>query len=459
MIAGSWPMTRPCSTSSMRTSFFDSASASLKTGMPVHIETMWAISSSPTSGRSPPSPEVHSCSSSFFLLVRPRSWSRRLAAFSNSWASIAASFSRRVVSISSSRSRRRRLRHRLDAHPRGCLVDQVDGLVRQEAIGDVAVGELGGGLERLVGDLDAVVLLVALAQALENLHGLLDGGLLDLDRLEASLQRRVPLEVLAVLVERGGADGLQLAAGERRLEDVGGVDRALGGACADQGVQLVDEQDDLAALGDLLHHLLEALLELAAVLGAGDQGGQVERDDLLVLEQLGNLAVGDPGGEALDDGGLAHAGLADQHGVVLGAAGEDLHDALDLVLAADHRVELALRGELGQVAAELVEQLRGLLALATARAGALTASAGAGEHPDDLIADLLGVGVEVEQDACGDALVLADQPEQDVLGADVVVAQREGLAQRQLQDLLGARRERDLAGGDLLAGADDADHL
>ena len=69
------------------------------------------------------------------------------------------------------------------------------------------------------------------------------------------------------------------------------------------------------------------------------------------------------------------------------------------------------------------------------------------------------VGVEVEQDARGDALVLANQAEQDVLGADVVVAQAQRLAQRQLENLLGARRERDLAGGDLLAGADDADDL
>ena len=35
--------------------------------------------------------------------------------------------------------------------------------------------------------------------------------------------------------------------------------------------------------------------------------------------------------EPLDDGGLAHAGLADQHRVVLGAAGQDLDDALDLL--------------------------------------------------------------------------------------------------------------------------------
>ena len=35
-------------------------------------------------------------------------------------------------------------RHRLDARARGGLVDQVDRLVGQEAVGDVAVGQLGG---------------------------------------------------------------------------------------------------------------------------------------------------------------------------------------------------------------------------------------------------------------------------------------------------------------------------
>src|SRR5204862_480217 len=129
--------------------------------------------------------------------------------------------------------------------------------------------------------------------------------------------------------------------------------------------------------------------------------------------------------------------------------------------------ELALGGELGQVAPELVEQLRGLLALALrasgararALAAALAAPARAGQHPDDLVADLLRVGVEVEQDARGDALVLANEAEQDVLSADVVVAEAQRLAQRELEDLLGSWGERDLAGGALLAGSDDPDNL
>ena len=97
-------------------------------------------------------------------------------------------------------------------------------------------------------------------------------------------------------------------------------------------------------LGDLLEHRLEPVLELAAVLGAGDQRADVERDHAPVAQRLGHVARHDALGEALDDGGLADAGLADQHGVVLGAPGEHLDHAPDLVVAADHRVELALLG-------------------------------------------------------------------------------------------------------------------
>ena len=138
------------------------------------------------------------------------------------------------------------------------------------------------------------MVLVALAQAAQDGDRLLDARLVHVDRLEAALQRGVLLDVLAVLVQRRGADRVQLPAGEHRLQQVGGVHRALGGARADHGVQLVDEQDDLA-LGvlDLLEHRLEALLELAAVLGAGDQRAQVQPDDPLLLEPLRDVATHD----------------------------------------------------------------------------------------------------------------------------------------------------------------------
>ena len=204
------------------------------------------------------------------------------------------------------------------ADARGGLVDQVDRLVRQVAVGDVADRQVRGGLDRLVRDRDLVVLLVALADAHQDVDGLLERRLLDHDRLEAALEGGVALDVLAVLVERRRADALELAAGERRLEDVGGVDRALGGAGADERVELVDEEDRVVGVAELLDDLLEPLLELAAVLGAGDERPDVEGQDALVEQRLGDVAGDDPVGQALRDGGLADAGLADQGRVVLG---------------------------------------------------------------------------------------------------------------------------------------------
>ena len=115
-----------------------------------------------------------------------------------------------------------------------------------EAVGDVAVGEHGRGDERGVADVDAVVRLVALLQPAQDRDRVRDGRLADEDRLEAPLERGVLLDVLAVLVERRRADRAQLAAREHRLEQVRRVDGALGRARADDRVQLVDEEDDLA---------------------------------------------------------------------------------------------------------------------------------------------------------------------------------------------------------------------
>ena len=134
-------------------------------------------------------------------------------------------------------------------------------------------------------------------------------------------------------------------AGLSRLEASIAPSRLAG---ADQGVHLVDEQDDPAlGGGDLVQHRLQPLLELAAVFRAGDQAPMSRASSFLSFRTLGHVAVDDAQGQALDDGGLADAGLADQHGIVLGAAGEHLDGAADLLVAADHRVQLAGRGRPG----------------------------------------------------------------------------------------------------------------
>ncbi len=242
---------------------------------------------------------------------------------------------------------------------------------------------------------------------------------------------------------RRRADAADLAARQRGLEDVRGVERPLGRPGPHQRVQLVDEHDDVRVVGELLHDRLEPLLELPAVLGAGDDEGDVEGEDPLVRQEVRHVAVDDLLGQALDDRGLAHAGLADEHGVVLGAAAEHLLHALDFVLAPDQRIELVLDGRLGEVAAELGEQRR----LLDARQRRLLV-----QQLHDVLADGVQPHPPLHQDGRGHRALLAQDAEQQVLGADVVVQQPVGLLGRELQHPLGFGAEGDFdRGGHLLA--------
>ena len=257
--------------------------------------------------------------------------------------------------------------------------------------------------------------------------------------------------MLAELVERGRADALQLAACQRRFDDVARVDRAFGGARADERVELVDEQDDLAArAADLIHDALHALFELAAILRAGHQAREIERDDAFVAQQLGHVAVDDALRQALGDRRLADAGLADERGIVLGAPREDLHDAFDLGVAADDRIELALAGELREIAAVRVERRR--LALAFGRGLRLRLGT---QQRGRLHAHFGRVDAKVGEHARRDAFAFADQAEQQVLRADVIVVELARLFESQFDDALGPRGEHHLLLHGLAAAPDD----
>ena len=65
------------------------------------------------------------------------------------------------------------------------------------------------------------------------------------------------------------------------------------------------------------------------------------------------------------------------------------------------------------------------------------------------------VRTELDEHLGGDTLTLADETEEDVFGADVVVTQLQRLTQRQFEHLFGARGEGDVATGGRTALADD----
>ena len=281
------------------------------------------------------------------------------------------------------------------------LVDEVDGLVRQIAVGNVPLTHGHRQTAHLRGDGHLVVGLIVGGDALNDLDALLDGGLLHNDGLEAALQGGVLLNVLAVLVEGSGANDLELAPGEGGFQNIGGIHAALGIAGAHNVVDLVDDQDDIAQLADLLNEALHAALKLAAELGARHQGSEVQKINLLVQQLVGHLTLGDFHGQTLGNGGLAHAGLADETGVILLTAVEDLDDALQLPVPADEFVQLALLGLLGQRDAVILQKfpLSGALPLGVGRgflaAGSLSGSGGVAVAAKELVEEGEGGGAAV----------------------------------------------------------------
>ena len=79
------------------------------------------------------------------------------------------------------------------------------------------------------------------------------------------------------------------------------------------------------------------------------------------MQALRHVAVDDAQRQALDDRGLADAGLADQHRIVLGAARQHLDGAADFLVAADDRIELAVARRLGEVARIFLQRVIGVL--------------------------------------------------------------------------------------------------
>ena len=204
--------------------------------------------------------------------------------------------------------------------------------------------------------------LVAFLQPAQDGYRVLDPWLVHDDGLEPALECRVLLHVLAVLVQGGCPDAVQLAARERGLEHVSGIHGSFRPARPHDRVELVDEEHDPSLLlGEIGEQRLHAFLELPAELGARDHRSHVEGEDPAALEPFGDLAVDDALGESLGDCGLSDSWLADENGVVLGPALEHLHRAPNLVVPADDGIELALFGPCGEIDGELLEGLPVLL--------------------------------------------------------------------------------------------------
>ena len=298
--------------------------------------------------------------------------------------------------------------------PRACFIDQVDRLVRQAAVGNEPRRGIDSRLDRFVGVGHRVELLVALLDAEKDFDGITFRRRGHLYGLESPLERPVLLDRLPELARCRRPDALNLAPRQRRLQDIGRIQRPFRRTRADQSMQLVDEDDGVLIVHQLLHDRLQALFKLPAVFRAGHDQRQIQSQNPLVGQKTGHVAVGDLLGESFDDGRLAHARFADQHRIVLRSPAQNLDETLQFVIAADEGIQRSIRGRLGQIAAEFAQQRR-LLRLRRGR------PLGGGAR--DLLAHRRQAQTAVMQNLGREAFLLPEHAKQEVLGPDVLVAQ------------------------------------
>ncbi len=118
-------------------------------------------------------------------------------------------------------------------------------------------------------------------------------------------------------------------------------------------MQFVNEQDNVLRAANFVHDRLDAFLELTAIFRAGNHEREVERDDTLAAQNFRHVARRDFLRETFDNGRLAHARFAKQHGIIFCATTENLDDAFNLVLAPDDRIHVAFARNFSQVTTEM----------------------------------------------------------------------------------------------------------
>ncbi len=196
----------------------------------------------------------------------------------------------------------------------------------------------------------------------EDGYRILDRGLGYHDRLEPALQSLIFLDILSIFIYSGGADAVELASGQHWLQHVAGIQCAVGLSGSDNGMELIDKEDDLpVGFLDFLQNRLETLLEFAAVFCAGDERTHIQGEDIFILQGFRYVPLDDPLGKPLDGGGFAYAGIADQNRIIFGFSGKDTDDVPDLAVPADDGVKLLFSRPAHQAGSVFCQRVIGIL--------------------------------------------------------------------------------------------------
>ena len=164
----------------------------------------------------------------------------------------------------------------LDVLPGPYFIQHVDGFIWQQAIGHVPVAQLHTGFDGFLAISYIMIILVFTFDVVQDLDGLLHGGLLYDYLLKTAVKGPVLFDMHPVFIQRGGTDALQFAPCQGRFEDIGSIQGTACPTCSNDGMYLIDEKYHVPVLLQFIHDRLHPFLELTTVFCTRNQCGQVK---------------------------------------------------------------------------------------------------------------------------------------------------------------------------------------
>mmetsp|Transcript_9273 Transcript_9273/g.18422 ORF Transcript_9273/g.18422 Transcript_9273/m.18422 type:complete len:435 (-) Transcript_9273:265-1569(-) len=343
-----------------------------------------------------------------------------------------------------------------ESNPRSSLIHQINSLIWQETVRNVLRGVLGCSHEGFISVTELVVGLITLSESQHDLEGLIHCWFWNNNWLETTLKSRILLNMLAILIQCGGSNALQLTSGQSWLENIGGINSSFSGSRSNESVNLINHKNNIIILLDLIHQFLQSFLKLSSVLGSCYKQTHIQCDHLLAFDSLWHIPTCDALSKSFGNSSFSDSRLTDQAWVVLGTTAKNLSHTLNLLCSPHHWIQASLLGPLGKVCSILFQ----CRCLVRSRRSSSSSSTNwvlrLSNHANHLSPNLLWVGPERLQHSTRHSLTFTEQSQQNMLGTNVVVSQLTGLLQRQLQHTLGTRCKWNLHGN---KSASSSNHL
>src|ERR1700681_4516852 len=102
--------------------------------------------------------------------------------------------------------------------------------------------------------------------------------------------------MLSILIQRSGTDTAQFATCQCRLDHIASPDRTFSSSSTNNGMQLVDKDDDLGSLAQFLKNRLDTLLKLPTEHRTGNHTTDVQRNNAFATQVGWNRPIIDTAG-------------------------------------------------------------------------------------------------------------------------------------------------------------------